>query len=239
MVNCKDYYKYFFKGDKKCYDSCTKTIDSTTKYYFYNSENNECLDTCLYNPVKIYAYDNSGRVRECLTQRGEYNEDYIINKCNGYDYYPLSDTNKCIQFCINYNYTYTVNASGNLECVNCGGKYIFESDDMTRCYDGCNSNINPAFRTEYENECLNVCPQNYIIDNSNDCKYIKCPEGKCQQNEKCVSINYYIKENINSKEIVTCKTNCNDKKIKDTYDKACVDICPEYNNFIISPNTCS
>ena len=241
VVNCKDYYKYFFKGDKKCYDSCTKTIGSTTKYYFYNSENNECLDTCLYNPVKKYAYDNSGRVRECLTQQGKYNEDYIINKCNGYDYYPLSDTNKCIKFCINYNYTYTVNANGKLECANCGDKYIFDSDDRTRCNDGCNSNFNPAFRTEYQNECLDNCPQNYIKDNSNDCKYIICPEGQCQQNKNCINIqNYYIKENINSKEIVICKPDCNGKYIKDTYDKECVAICPKYNNYIIVlNNTCS
>ena len=239
VVKCKDYGKYFFKGDKKCYDECKKVIDGQTKNYYYNSEDNECLDTCLYNPEKKFSEIISSTPKECLLRDNKYIDEnfYIRNGCqNSYGYYySVSDGKKCVKYCINNIY---ISFDGRNCISTCTNYYEFNSDETNViCKETCSLILNLRENNIYKKECLQRCPENYY-DQTTSCRYIKCQEGKCQDGKECKPYNHYIKELVNSVEIVTCKANCNGRFIKDTNDKECVDICPEYNNIIVSSNNC-
>ena len=230
VVNCKEYGKFFFKGDKKCYDSCEK---ENNNQYFYNSDNNECLDTCK-NTDKKYALKNGSWPKQCksLPSNTFYDEDYfILDSCEEPFHYKTS-TWKCISFCINDNYT-----SNNNKCVTCANKYTYDSnDDKVYCSDNEDCQAIPNLRNAYQEECLESCPVNYILDSENHCSIIKCPDGKGQQGDSCVKCpNFY---NVDNQDIVTCQEEECTTFIKDEIDKECVVICPEYNNFIVTDKNC-
>ena len=249
VFNCKaENGKFFFRGDKKCYDSCE---DGNHK--FFNSENNECLDTCLNNTEnnnKFSYKNNDNSPKECLDYTNTYYDDdyYILGSCNGDEpYISKSDNMKCVTNCINY-----IDSSNNIKivginsntCEICSAKYEYTDPDNIKCLTSCSSSQNslktPEFRTnnQFKTECLDQCPDNYIADNDSKCTIIKCPEGKGQDGSECkVCINYIV-EDVNGH--VVCQNSCVDPKpfIKDITDKECTSICPEYNNVIVSTNTC-
>ena len=247
VSDCKENDKFFFRGDKKCYETCT---DSNHNYY--NSDNNECLDTCLSNTINKYTNkgDNNFPI-ECLTLPSGKNFDddyYLLNSCRDDESLKSrTDSYKCVSYCINYKgsdgNTKIVGVNSN-KCELCT-KYKYDSSEKKiECLSSCTSTqYIPEFRpanNEFKNECLEKCPQNYFADNSKNCNIIKCREGKGQQGSQCKNCPYYVFNNVNDEKIVVCQDSCESPKnfIKDTEDKECVEICPEYNNVIISSNTC-
>ena len=245
--DCKENYKYFFRGNKKCLDNC-----SEGNHRFFNSFDNECLDTCLNNTAdnKFFKNDNSLQIECKDLPSGKYYDDdyYILESCNGDE--PLKyreNSMKCVSNCINFideaNKINIVGIKNDNYCEVCSAKYKYINEDKIECLTSCNSLYTPEFRTneQYKNECLDTCPYNYIKDDDNKCTIIECPYGKGQVESECeVCTNNYIVTDVNGKKIVACQNSCENPNpfTKDNSDKECVSICPEYNNVIVSTNAC-
>ena len=193
--NCKTLStnQFFLKGQKNCEDSCLKF-----QKYFYNPNNNECLDTCkgltnleFSNPVNIF--------NEC------------INKCDdtGNIFHDF-DNNLCISKCGNGNPNYLYHNGVNHICYpSCreipDGDYKYESvdqpDNTKICYksvtlpstcqyyymkkDGtlkCVSNINDCIAMHYNyllgQECKPECNDYYKLEDDFTLNLIKCYKTK-------------------------------------------------------------
>ena len=240
VENCKDIGKFFYNGDKKCYDSCTKN----NKNFFYKT-NNECVESCRGNADGEYAYDVDNGPQKCIPlPEGKYYKEtsehkYIIQDtpCT---YYDINDAQKCVDdYCNGYKIYHD-------RCVN-------ECPDLAGPY-----KTTSITGTDYnKDECVPECPSgttlqqytNLCVSNSQCANY----DGKCYPicntpNDKfnpdpivlaCTNnCNYY--ETIGSN-IKICKSKCEGEKkyIKSSADKECVAECQSTNNVLGLDNVCT
>ena len=179
--NCKtiatNIHKYYYKGSKKCIDSCADIY----KYYYYG-RNNECLDSCETEPGYQFSYPittSPPEPKECLPS-------CIYNQGNYYDY----DSHICLQNCNQGKYLYhkvptSASQASDYVCYpSCldipGGVYIYELSDNS-CYEvqpasGCSyyyKKSDGVFKCVTITECSNL---NYKYLFGNECK------SKCDDN---------------------------------------------------------
>ena len=238
---CKDYGKYYFLGDHKCYNSCEKN----NKKYYYNIDDNKCVETCMDNSgTNKYAYEIIDAPQPCLNKPdGKYYDinNIILNeKCK---LISRDDPQKCVEHC---NGMKVYNKRCVSECPDKYGLYVHKlRDGSTNIYiDKCVSQC-PEHYTKiiaYRNECVEKCPANYIEDKDGRCFYAECPKGlKYNPSSlKCEDCSPYEKKKIEidtsgtTKDIYICKSSCNTelKYIKDINDQECVEHCPPQNNYI-------
>lgn len=244
VQNCKDYGKYYFQGDHKCYNSC-KEKDSNN--YFYNLGDNKCVKTCMDNSDgNKYAYDNTYAPQPCLAKpEGKYydiNNIILTEKCK---LISLNDPQKCVDHC---NGMKVYNKRCVSQCPDLEGPYVHVPIEegsniyIDKCVRQCPENYKLI---AYRNECVDKCPKNYITDKDGRCFYANCPKGlKYNPSSlKCEDCSPYEKKVIKIKNenndevdfyIYICKSSCNTelKYIKDINDQECVDHCPSENNYI-------
>ena len=239
VEHCKDYGKYYFLSDRKCYDSCVKN----SKIYFYNIDDNKCVETCMNNVgSNKYAYAITDAPQPCLTKpEGKYydiNNIILLDKCK---LISKDDPQKCVEHCNGMKVYHKRCVS---ECPDKYGPYVHElREGSTNIYiDKCVLQC-PTGKTKiiaYRNECVNKCPDNYIEDKYERCFYANCPKGlKYNPSSlKCEDCSPYEKKKIVingvTRDIYICKSSCNTelKYIKDINDQECVEHCPSENNYI-------
>ena len=115
---------YFNKGQKNCEDSC-----KIFKKWYYDSTNNECLDTCIGRTGKEFANqitdfsDSTGQPTECITECStnqfyNYGSKICLSACDPDKYQKSTTDNICYDSCAQIP----------------GGKYIYESETGNQCY---------------------------------------------------------------------------------------------------------
>ena len=99
--NCKIVGLYFIRGNKKCYGSCNEI-----EIYYYDEDNNECLESCELRPDKKYSYPIQGTIpNQCLLSCD-------INQGHFHNY----DSHICLTSCdANNNYLYFKNTNDDTD----------------------------------------------------------------------------------------------------------------------------
>ena len=130
--NCHDIGKYYYEGDKKCYDDCD--ILSS------DDEDGKCLKRCSQNE-KIHN-------KRCLTECPNTDPYYIEAIING------EQANKCVASCVVANSQYTKIIEYNNQCAKSCPQNFFDISD--KCYTYCPEGekyYDPSTQT-----CSGECP---------------------------------------------------------------------------------
>ena len=190
--------QYFVKGKKNCETKC----DLLNKYY-YNPENNECLDTCKGLPGKEFAELDSLlstasiKIYKCIsscTNYYDYDSNICLNNCglgnNNYLYYANSGK-ICYPSCKDIpggGYKYEVEDSNHaIECyktqqASCNYFYL-KQDGILKCLTHTDECENMKFKYILGKECTNDCGDYFTLEDepfsgnpstSSSYKYIKC-----------------------------------------------------------------
>ena len=174
--NCKNTngYKYFLRGNKQCINSC-KDIH----IYYYDDENNECLESCELRPGKQFSYPIiSDTPTKCFS--------YCINSNDYTGKYYNFDSHICLARCNSNNNNYLYHKFTNNE----------NDPELYRCYPSCLDIIDryegigepTVYKyTDSEGNCYENKPDN-------NCNfYFSLSDGvkKCAELAECKALNYF------------------------------------------------
>ena len=210
LESCYTEDKFFLRGNKQCYNSC-KDIN----IYYYDTDNNECLETCELRPDKQFCYPipPENEPTPCYSS-------CIITPGSQGRYYNY-DSHVCLLSCSynDNNYLYH--------------KYTTDTADESQfiCYPSCldihtpSSYIGEIYRYAYvDNSCTFSRPDTSI------CRYLySLSDGvkKCATSEDCKKLNYLFL--IDDE----CVLNCDED-----YYKIPLIEDPEFTKCYKTPNDC-
>ena len=229
-------YYYFYKTDRKCLKKCNDND-------FMN--NHECVSSCPEDSSFIY--------KQKCSEKCPVNQNYYITFGNG-----DQNTNKyCKSDCpLDYQF-YVEKENGNFECQGSCTNYYFTNKDPNiiakKCVSSCQYYVKI---NETHKECFDLCPngKRYYVNEGEDINqcFEQCPQEtpyhlkdnfqclkKCDSefvnktNGECISScgisnHFWIKKEIDNKEITECLKNCSEVNLKYyTPEGECKDSCDD------------
>ncbi|MBO6243494.1 MAG: hypothetical protein J6O41_02865, partial [Clostridia bacterium] len=139
ITDCKtsnpSQYLYFIRGNKKC---LTKDECYAYHKYYYDPDNNECIDTCKGRPSNKFQKELSGSTAEECLSNCPFSESV---ESNNFPYHNF-DSNICLKFCgadgSNNKYHKQIITGSNEDKIcypSCadipGGTYIYKKEEDT------------------------------------------------------------------------------------------------------------
>ena len=159
-------YVFMFAGVVSEPKNYTELVKYTDDIMSFTSDNNNIDYSSIYEPITLtgrIAYFNFSisscykTCSDCNNILGN-NKNHFCSNCS--DDYPKIYLNgeKCLSSCDEIDlYEY------KNECINKCNNNIF-IDLLTHvCYDNCSDNINTTRINTFQNNCVDICPDNYIL----------------------------------------------------------------------------
>ena len=212
-ISCNHDKGYFTKSDDEQIDGFINCYKNPEGYY---------LDTNIYKP----CYSTC---KNC-SELGDENDNKCIYCKDGFEFkYDFEDDNNCYKICNYYYYYYDSNnkykCTDNDSCPDDFNKLI---EKNKRCVNKC-SNYNLY---EYDNKCLDNCPNNTHIENNICIEDLNCEiKGKYYNYEKTECIDnitpgYYCNDEL-LRTIEKCHVNCKTCEQGGTNDDNNCLTCPD------------
>ena len=170
---CPEPSKHFYRGNNTCLSSCSDIYK-----YYYDPDNNECLDTCELRPAKPFSYNITGTTPQicrdkcdepnsansrpfhnynshiCLQNCNDDHSDNIYHAYNGYICYP-----SCIDI-PGALYKYELNNECHIDRPSGCKNYYIKSNGIIKCV-GLDECINLFYFHLLGDECKSKCEDFY------------------------------------------------------------------------------
>jgi len=228
-------YKYY---DGNGTSHCTSSCSSVGLPYIL--EGNICSATC---PSNFYIFKNNSCLRNCILPY--YYSEWSVKYCSlgcidGRDYYQ-EYSNRCVDFCRNYDYHYihyTISGKRFYICTTETCYMHYDEDWNRQCYTSCAASGYPYYYSSSKTLCRPNCANAYHNEGEYQC-LTSCGPYTYEKDRVCYCYLFAIEVvgGVQKKVCYKDEKECNEKGYNYRKGNECIKVCNPYFEVINYDNT--